>query len=106
MSKKIRMILQIFHPLSFQRLEIFTLNLNHIHDNHVPTVDCIVANKEVKFVIDSGSPVCTITKGVWEKLDKKQLLNIAYDVREKFYAYSQDEPLNVIAKFKSNIILD
>lgn len=103
MSKKIRMILQIFPPLSFQRLEIFTLNLNHIHDNNVPTVDCIVANKEVKFVIDSGSPVCTITKRVWKNLDKKQLTNITYDVHEKFYAYSQNEPLNVIAKFKSNI---
>lgn len=71
-------------------------------------VVCIVAGCEVKFLIDSGSPINTITELDFERI--KALSGRIYKVRSKcdreYRSYAGSAPLSVIKVFEAFIQVD
>lgn len=72
------------------------------------TVTCRVGNVEVVFVIDSGSPINTITAEDWSRL---KALNADVEVESKqsgrvFQAYASRTPLEVLCTFRAKITVN
>lgn len=79
------------------------LVLNIFSIENLETVDCVVAEKVATFIIDSGSPVCTITEHLWSILNKSMVTDINLNCKRKFVSYGQTKPLTVVAEFKCEI---
>lgn len=69
-------------------------------------IEAKVGGVSVTFLIDSGSPVCTIPQDEFEKLkmNKAQIFDVRGRVERKFFAYGcDDKPLTVLGAFKARI---
>lgn len=76
-------------------------------EHHSGEIICRIANENIQFLIDSGSPINTITESDWTKLKcewkegKANLFNVIEHPRSNIKAYASENPLKIIALFSA-----
>jgi hypothetical protein len=63
-----------------------------------------VGGHPVEFIIDSGASVNITDKEQWEDLKKKHLKCHSEKCEKKLYAYDATEPLNLLGKFRAQMV--
>lgn len=79
----------------------FFINLYFFQRKNEAEIYANVGGKNLLFLIDSGSPINTVTERDFSSLmdGKANLYNLKYDVRDRFLGYGSKATLKCIAKF-------
>lgn len=72
------------------------------------SIECSVAGTMLMFMIDSGSPVNTISVKAWQKLlaNKAKLFEVKTVCDRKFFGYGSKTPLRVLKQFRAKLVIN
>ena len=86
----------------FSLTTLFTSNNVSDTDQSLPYAHIKVEDKQIKFLIDSGSSVDIINSKTYQMLGKPHLA----DTKHRIFAYNAEQPLNTIGKFKARLTVE
>jgi transposase InsO family protein len=87
--------------------------IHYVHDMELKRNEIVtgyIGDVIITFLIDSGSPINTVTEDVWAEIIRHKVpvrdVKSASECNREFHAYGSHTPLKVIARFNSKLKVD